>query len=47
MLNLDDFFFFHKKEVRNATEAHIALMRGSPYVCTQNSTNASQENQHL
>jgi hypothetical protein len=21
-----------KKEVRNATEAHIALMRGSPYV---------------
>jgi hypothetical protein len=24
-----DFFL---KEVRNATEAHIALMRGSPYV---------------
>ncbi len=24
--------FFLKKEVRNATEAHIALMRGSPYV---------------
>ncbi len=25
-------FFFIKKEVRNATEAQIALMRGSPYV---------------
>ncbi len=24
--------FFLNKEVRNATEAHIALMRGSPYV---------------
>jgi hypothetical protein len=24
--------FFFKKEVRNATEAHTALMRGSPYV---------------
>jgi hypothetical protein len=26
------FLFFFLKEVRNATEAHIALMRGSPYV---------------
>jgi hypothetical protein len=25
-------FYFFKKEVRNATEAHTALMRGSPYV---------------
>ncbi len=27
-----NFFFFFFKEVRNATEAHTALMRGSPYV---------------
>jgi hypothetical protein len=35
--------FFFLKEVRNATEAHTALMRGS--LCTQNSTNATHENQ--
>ncbi len=29
---LMDSFFFFLKEVRNATEAHTALMRGSPYV---------------
>ncbi len=30
--SLNNFFFYFKKEVRNATEAYTALMRGSPYV---------------
>jgi thioredoxin-related protein len=34
---------FNKKEVRNAAEAHIALIT----LCIQNSTNVTQENQHL
>jgi hypothetical protein len=40
---VDVFFLsFFKKEVRNAAKAHIALT-----LYTQNSTNATQENQHL
>jgi hypothetical protein len=37
---------FFKKEVRNAAKAHIALIRGLT-LCTQNSANATHENQHL